>query len=470
MRAHTPTILAAFLLLLGAPADSRAASARMVGYFANWDIYQGGFFLKDVSTSGAAARLTHLNYAFANVYPDTAGGQVRCRIDDEYADYGRSWTAAESVDGRGTAGNEELRGNFHQLRALKRMHPDLKVMISLGGWTFSRHFSDMARTAASRAAFVQSCVDLFLRGDLPAGENGAGGEGAAAGVFDGIDVDWEFPGTCGEACDQDYALPYTCGDAPVVPLADSENTHVYQQPVCVARPEDKASFTRLLVEFRRQLDALQAETGRAGRYLLTIAAPATPQHYTRLQLDRIHKPLDFINLMAYDLHGPWDTKTNFQSALYPEGAQQGGLTVSGAVRGYLAGGVPPAKLVVGVPFYGRGWKGVPRAGQGMYQQVPGATFDERAAPGTAQAGIEDFKVLNALRQGGSSKRYYDTTTQTAWLYNAASKVLWTFDDVQTVQAKARYVKSQGLGGVMFWELSGDTPGATLVKALSSAVR
>jgi chitinase len=144
--------------------------------------------------------------------------------------------------------------------------------------------------------------------------------------------------------------------------------------------------------------------------------------------------------------------------------------VSQAVQGYLAGGVPRPKLVIGVPFYGRGWKDVPGTNRGLYRTVPGATPADRAAPGTFQAGFEDFKVLNQLRQTGGFNRYFNTTTKNAWLYNPASDIFWTYDDPPTMQAKAAYVKSERLGGIMFWELSGDTSAATLVKTIYSALR
>ena len=124
------------------------------------------------------------------------------------------------------------------------MHPKLKVLISLGGWTWSRYFSDAALTEQSRERFVASCVDLFIKGNIPdPGWGGMGGPGAAAGVFDGIDLDWEWPGSEGNVGN-------------------------------VVRPEDKANFTKLAAEFRRQLDAYERQTRKD--YLLTAFLPADP--------------------------------------------------------------------------------------------------------------------------------------------------------------------------------------------------
>jgi chitinase len=128
------------------------------------------------------------------------------------------------------------------------------------------------------------------------------------------------------------------------------------------RPEDTVNFTALLAEFRRELDVQGTADGK--RYLLTIAAPAGKDKDTKIEIDKIHPSLDFINIMTYDMHGAWEAVTNFHASL---AASVGDPTraleydTDHAVLGWLAGGTPPNKLVVGVPFYGRGWKGVPAA-------------------------------------------------------------------------------------------------------------
>jgi chitinase len=449
--------LFALSLLVSRPAASLAqttpATPKMVGYFASWNVYQRGYRVQHIARSGSASRLTHINYAFSNVIPDTSGGQIKCKLHDADSDYMRGWTAEESVNGVEVPWGARLRGNFQQLKMLKLLYPNIKVMISLGGWSLSPYFSDMALTAASRTAFVQSCVDLFIKGDLPLdpreGSN-AGGPGAAAGVFDGIDVDWEFPGVCGQSCES-----FPAGQEYVCPAG---STH------CIARPADTQNFTLLLQEFRRQLNIVGQETNK--RYLLTIATPASPRHYVKIQLGQIHQYVDFINLMSYDLHGAWDANTNFQSALYPSAAdpdRAAGLTVHQAAQGYLQRGVPRAKLVLGVPFYGRGWADVGSVNNGLYQPGPADV------PGTWENGIEDFKVLKARLKQGAFTRYYNTTTRNAWLYNANTRIFWTYDDAQTQREKALYVKAQQLGGVMFWEISGDTADGQLVSALYGAL-
>ncbi len=253
-----------------------------------------------------------------------------------------------------------------------------------------------------------------------------GGPGAAAGVFDGIDVDWEYP------------------------AAEGNPGNIY-------RPEDTQNFTALLAEFRRQLDAV-----RPG-LLLTIAAPAGESKYALIELDRIHTSLDWINLMTYDFHGTWEMSTGFQANLRTSAKDPSSpaYSVEDTVRGYLAAGAPAEKLVVGVPFYGRGWTGVTNANRGLYQPATAP------APGVWEAGVNDYKALRPLIGTGSFERYWDGHTRDAWLFDGST--FWTFDDEQTIHQKALYIRKLGLGGFMFWELSGDEAGGTLVKAIATGL-
>lgn len=422
-------VLAMFAAILAS--QPLAAAPKVVGFFTAWGIYDQAYTVKNIVTSGSAPLLTHLNYAFGNVAPVAGGSQVVCQLGDPWADYQKTWTAAESVNGIAVSAGA-LRGNFQQLKALKARYPNLKLLITLGGRDGSRHFSDMASTPASRAAFVQSCIDLFIKGDLPR-DLEAGGPGAAAGLFDGIDVDWEFPGVCGSTCD--------------------------------FRPEDGENFTALVREFRRQLTAVGQQNHKT--YLLTIDTASDPEMVAELQLPKLHRSLDFINVMSYDIHGTWEETTNFNAPLYPsqnDPARDENRTVSEAIQNYLDSGAPAAKLVLGTPFYGRGWTGVPRARNGLYQTSTGP------AAGTDEEGLEDFKVLKARLAAGRFTRYYDPVVQSAWLYNARTRELWTFDDKQAQAAKGAYVKSMRLGGMMIWELSGDTKNGELIKAMANALK
>jgi chitinase len=406
----------------------RSTGYKRVGYFTQWGIYGRAFPVKKLDTSGAAARLTHINYAFGNV-----SAEGRCFIDntpgegDAWADYQRPVPAEESVDGVADAWGEPLNGNFGQLQKLKAKHPHLKVLISLGGWSWSTHFSDAALTPESRQAFVASCIDLYLKGNLVNLDGGSGGPGSAAGVFDGIDLDWEWPGSAGE-------------------------------PGNTVRPEDKQNFTALVAEFRRQLDAYGRGTGK--RYELTAFLPANPRAMDAgFEAPQIFRHLDFATVQGYDFHGTWEPRANQQSALrVPAGSPDDpDFSVEVAIDGWIARGAPKRKLVLGIPYYGQGWTGVTGGRNGLFGTATGP------APGTHAPGNEDWKVLRTKVDEGYTV-HRDLRAGHAWLYDGST--FWTYDDPAVLLQKALYIRVKGLGGSMVWSLDGDDDNATLTRTLA----
>ncbi|MEN4950967.1 glycosyl hydrolase family 18 protein [Stenotrophomonas sp. TWI819] len=402
---------------------------RVIGYFTQWGIYGRNYQVKNIDTSGSAAKLTHINYAFGNVRNNRCEVGVTQASDpntgvggDAYADYGKSFAAGASVSGVADTWDQPLRGNWNQLKQLKAKHPNVKVLISLGGWTWSRGFSSAAQPA-NRQAFVASCIDAYIKGNLPVAD-GAGGTGAALGVFDGIDIDWEYPVACGLSC---------------------------------GTPADNANFTALLAEFRRQLDAV-----RPG-LLLTVAVGAGVDKIRVTDPASYHPYLDFINVMTYDFHGAWDPQTNHHSALFdspsdPSTGDQKLYNSNDAMEAFLSRGVPANKLNLGIGYYGRGWTGVASGNNGLYKSASGA------APGTYEAGIEDWKVLKNLNW----PVYTDNVAKATWISNGTT--FWSLDTPTMVTEKMGYVKAQGLGGAFFWEFSGDDAQGTLTKAISDGLK
>ena len=409
---------------------SASRSTQVVGYFTEWGIYGRQYRVKDVATSGSAARLDVLNYAFSNVAPD-ADGNVVCKLADEWADYQVPWTADQSVTGEEVTWPRPILGNFQQLQALKTLYPNLRVVISLGGWTFSKYFSDAALTDASRQKLVSSCIDLFIKGNLPdPGWGGMGGPGAAAGVFDGIDLDWEWPGSEGNTGN-------------------------------IIRPADKQNFTKLLQEFRKQLDAYGETVGK--HYLLTSFLPAAPATIDAgFEVNKIFASLDFGTVQGYDLHGAWESTTNHQSNLYTskDDPASPSFSVDSTVHAYLGRGAPASELVIGVQFYSRGWTGVAAKNHGLYQPSSGP------APGVWESGVNDYKVTKGLFSSGFT-RYWDGKAAAAWLFDGTT--FWTFDDPMVMKQKAHYVLKNDLGGIMFWELSGDTSDGELIDAIADGL-
>jgi chitinase len=231
--------------------DGRVVSA----YFADWDVYGRGYNVKDIP----ADKINVIQYAFAAPTFDKATGAVGCSILDPWADYQRPIDASLSVDGVGDVAGQPLFGNFNQILKLKKAHPGLKVEISLGGWTKSTWFADVAATAQRRQDFVKSCVDTFVNGNIP-----GLAPGAARGVFDGIDIDWEYP-TQLAGGNVDYG------------------------------PADKHNATLLMQEFRRQLGP---------DHLLTAALPATAKAGQYWELPAAVAPMSWVNVMTYDYNVP----------------------------------------------------------------------------------------------------------------------------------------------------------------------
>jgi chitinase len=294
--------------------------------------------------------------------------------------------------------------NFPQLLDLKANYPQLLILISVGGASHSTNFSAVcADTTVVRPHFVESCVQFMMQNDL-----------------DGIDIDWEFP-----------------------------------------TATDSANFTKLLQELRSQLDAQGDADGC--HYLLTIAAPAGPTHIANLQLAQIHSLLDWFNLETYDFTTASSLKTNFVAPLFtPEGASK----VNAAVTSYLGAGVPPDKIAMGVRFVGTGWQGVGPANNGLYQTDTGpapGTWDQPGAPPSGSFGYQDIED-NYL---ASYTRSWDDEAQVPWLYNADTGIMISYEDPESLAAKANYAPSNQLGGIMIWELAADDDQDTLVNAIAA---
>jgi chitinase len=344
-----------------------------------------------------AELLTHVFYAFGGVSEDLVAV-----LGDPCRDLGDCPADGTPVT---TA------GNFAEMLALKRRHPHLKVLISLGGWAGSKYFSDAAATAESRKRFAGSAIDMFIL--------------RFPGLFDGIDVDWEFPVEGG--------MP--------------ENTR---------RPEDGENFELLIEELRRHLDALPG----GQRYELTIAVSALAP---RLRLDRLAATVDWINAMTYDYHAG-SSIAHFNSPLFRTADDPTPtFNVDESVQALLAAGVPAEKVVMGVPFYGRGYRGVPADNNGLFQKA-----DPTAPEDWPSSDIAYRELMRQSPEAHGFQRFWHDEAQVPWLYNPDLQLWITYDDPRSIEMKAAYARQRGLGGVMFWELSGDD--GSLLAAIHKGLR
>ncbi|GAB2793571.1 glycoside hydrolase family 18 protein [Streptomyces daliensis] len=372
-----------------AAADTPADGKKTVGYFTNWSAYQRNYHVKDIETSGSADKLTHINYAFGNVKDG------KCAVGDSYADYEKAYTAEQSVDGKADTWDQPLRGNFNQLLKLKEKHPDLKVLWSFGGWSWSKGFTEAAKNPE---AFADSCASLL-------------NDSRWAGLFDGIDIDWEYPNACGLSCDD----------------------------------SGKDAFANLMKALRAKFEdklvtaAVTGDGSKDGKMEATDYKAAS--EYVDWYL-----PMTYDYFGAFDAQGPTAPHSPLREY---EGIPKEAFDGSTAIAKLALMGVPIDKLLLGFGFYGRGWTGVTQSEPGGKATGP--------APGTYEQGIEDYEVLKD--RCPATGKVGDTA------YAHCGDEWWSYDTPETIGIKSDWVTQNKLGGSFLWELSGDTPDGELIKAI-----
>lgn len=336
--------------------------------------YVGGFRGTPVNIDEIDAnKLTHINYAFVNCIDSMA---VLSNLKTDTI-------------------------NFRLLNQLKKINPDLQILISIGGWTWSKNFSDAVLTPTSRALFAKTSVDIIRQYKL-----------------DGVDIDWEYPGQRGD------------------------NNKF--------RPEDKVNFTLMFVELRKELDRLTAETGK--KYLLTAALGASKNFIANTEMDKVAKILDYVFIMTYDFGGPNGT-VGHHTNLYSYGPGAASSSADQAIRDFIAAGVPPNKLGIGVAFYGKAVDAASTENNGLGQQRVRAVAGTPAASAGQAGGYTKLKE-SVINQNGYT-RYWDKQAKAPYLFNSEKKVFVTYDDEKSTKLKARYVKKHKLAGVFFWEYFSD---------------
>nr|AAC05829.1 chitinase [Trichoderma virens] len=361
--------------------EKRANGYANSDYFTNWGIYERNFQPADL----VASDVTHVIYSFMNLQAD---GTVVS--GDTYADFEKHY-ADDSWNDVGT----NAYGCVKQLFKVKKANRGLKVLVSIGGWTWSTNFPSAASTDANRKNFARTAITFMKDWG-----------------FDGIDVDWEYP-------------------------ADSTQA---------------SNMILLFKEVRSQLDAYAAQYAPGYHFLLTIAAPAGKDNYSKLRLADLGQVLDYINLMAYDYAGSFSPLTGHDANLFANPSEPNAtpFNTDSAVKDYIKGGVPANKIVLGMPIYGRSFQNTAGIGQ-TYNGVGGGGG---GSTGSWEAGIWDYKALP--RAGATIK--YDDVAKGYYSYNSNTKELISFDTPDMINTKVAYLKSLGLGGSMFWEASADKKG------------
>ncbi|WNQ10516.1 glycoside hydrolase family 18 protein [Paenibacillus aurantius] len=320
--------------------------------------YAGDRALPDI-TAEAARKLTHLNVAF---------GHVR--------------------EGEIQTGHLQ---NLAHLKQLRSYNPDLKILLSVGGWS-AGGFSEAASTEEGRRRMALSAVRVLK-----------------SGYFDGVDLDWEYP--------------------------------CYAVAGIGASPADKRNFTLLLKEMREELDKLAKEGGRP--YLLTIAAGADEYYLDGTEMEQVQAYLDYVQLMTYDMRGGFQTLTGHHTNLFAPTGDLFRISVARSVQLFGKAGVPREKLVIGAAFYSRMWKEVPDHNRGLHQMTPSS----------GGYGPEFTALAEGYINRNGYVRHWDDEAKAPYLFDGSTFI--TYDDEESLHHKCAYVLNAGLAGVMFWEYSCD---------------
>ena len=346
----------------------------VVGYYGGWAAYSG--YTPDKIP---ASSLTHLDYAFAKI-----GSDMKIALGDT------------SIDP----------GNLTALIKLKSANPNLKILISVGGWNDSGRFSDASFSDTNRTVFADSVVDFILKYHL-----------------DGVDLDWEYPVSGGISSN-------------------------------ISRTEDKQNFTLLLSKVREKLDVQGKKDGK--HYWLTIAGSSGSYYARNTELGKISKYLDYALVMTYDIHGIWDSYTDFNAPLYTptESSPQARLSADSAIKMYISAGFPASKLVTGIPFYGYVYTGVTNANNGLYQHF------------TSSANAS-YDSIQSKYAANPAYKEYTSSADSPWLFDGSTYI--SYDNEATIALKTDYVKSHDLAGAGVWELSQNKNG-TLLKSIYKALR
>lgn len=374
-----------------------------------WGIYAAHdkYFVTNIPFN----KLTHINYAFVGIDPNTLAVEIY-----------DAWASTDIVY-PGEAWDTPYKGNLGQLRKAKLTNPNLKVLISVGGWTKSHGFHTAAASASSRATVATNLVAFMKTHEM-----------------DGIDIDWEYPGVNRAA---DPSDPYDKG-AP-------------------GGPEDLINFTLLMATIRAELDRVGTIDGK--HYELTAAVGIGYDKIALTDPGMYIQYLDAINLMSYDMHGAFESNIGHQAPLYtnPHDTAEAQIkekyTIDWAVNEFLRLGVPASKIILGLPFYSRGWDNVSGGWDVDENGTPDGMFGTGGGTLAGKWGVGGqgpYFAVKALEGTSGWEKYRDPYSKVPWLYNRNLKHLYTYDDGESISTKLDYANSKGLGGAMYWELDGDS--------------
>ncbi|MBN1413169.1 MAG: glycoside hydrolase family 18 protein [Spirochaetales bacterium] len=378
------------------PTPPPALDSKIFGYYASWSIYNARqYFPVDVPIT----KITHLMYAFANIAWDDATGLGDVVIGDEFADLNKRFDDYPGTNGA------SLYGCFQAFRHLRDLYnPGMKFIISVGGWSWSTYYSNVAYTEAARQHFAQSCADFV-----------------STHQFDGIDINWEFP------------------------TSPSAEGTIY-------RTEDKHNFTLLMQEIRTAIDAQGVIDGKD--YEIMISSAGYKKRIDEIEPLDLSYVVDYILVMSYEYRNQGMEVTGHNGQLYanPNDTINNDAPVYLAteanvhhgIQTYLGYGVPASKLVMGIPFFGRGYAGTDDINNGLFQafsRTPRGSWD----------GTGVFSYPDVMAKSGTI--YWDDLSKASYFFDGTLFI--SFESPAAIAAKAAYVDTYGLAGMMYWDFASD---------------
>lgn len=286
--------------------------------------------------------------------------------------------------------NDQIKEN---IKKLKEHNPKTKMVLAIGGYG-ADGFSD-ASLDGNRYLFTESIINMVKELEL-----------------DGVDIDWEYP------------------------AFHAWNTQK-------ARPEDTQNFTSLMKELREKLYRLPHPKNK--KYLLTFASGTQDWYFQNVEVKKVEKYVDYINVMTYDFTGRWSDTTGYNSNLYPDRGNKAKHSIDQVITMYLDHEIDSKKLLLGVPAYSYGWKDVKSKTDGAFS--PGKPID------IDNTDLSYKTIEKSYLNKNGYKRYYDDQAKTAYLYNGNTFI--SYEDKEALAEKVKYIKAKELGGAMVWEYSQD---------------
>ncbi|PVU88630.1 hypothetical protein BB559_004470 [Furculomyces boomerangus] len=372
---------------------------KSIGYFTSWSIYNN--YTPDMIPG---ENLTHLYYAFANI----RDGEIA--IGDSYADIEKQF------DGKNNTFNG-IHGNFGYLNSengdFRKKYSHIKTMIAVGGWSWSKDFSIVARTVESRKKFTDSVVEFVTKYN-----------------FDGIEIDWEYP------------------------VSGGEPGNSYHE-------DDGKNFVKLVRLLSYKFKKYAYEKQICKRYQIGVAVSASKYTADNTDIKKLSKYVDIINIMAYDFSGSWLSETRYHANLYEDINNISEISANSSLHYYLEKVQDKKKLVLGCPFYARSFSSLKIAANDtsngfnvQFNSVP----NKGDIPKVQEGGAISYKDLYEYTLEGNSKEfesYYDDSAKAPYLYSKKNKMWVSYENNVSLKAKLDYIKQMDIGGVMVWELSQD---------------